>query len=213
MPRGLFKSPHSLRLPVVDTTSHETTVAASPLTNRRNTRRWPARGPVAYSPFIRTIISMDKSTLRVLAFFAMTLLIAASCGSSADSATGAADRALEASGSVSDSSPGIRLLSPQNGAAIQNNPPKDLVILDVRTPEEFAEGHLDGAVMIDFYRDDFADQLTQLDPDVPYLVYCRSGNRSGQTAAIMEQLGFTDVVDVDGGILSWTEAGLPTVTP
>lgn len=156
---------------------------------------------------------MHKSTRRLLAFSAITLLIAASCGSSADSATAAADRAPEASGSVSDSPPGIRLLSPQNGAAIQNNPPKDLVILDVRTPEEFAEGHLDGAVMIDFYRDDFADQLTQLDPDVPYLLYYRSGNRSGQTAAIMEQLGFTDVLDVDGGILSWTEAGLPTVTP
>jgi len=85
--------------------------------------------------------------------------------------------------------------------------------LDVRTPEEFAEGHIDGAILVDFYDDDFAEQLAQLDPDVPYLLYCRSGNRSGQTRAILSELGFTDVADVDGGIVSWTGQGLPTVTP
>ena len=84
-------------------------------------------------------------------------------------------------------------------------------MLDVRTPEEFAEGHLDGAVLVDFYDADFADQLAELDPDVPYLVYCRSGNRSGQTLDVMEQLGFTSAVDVDGGIVAWQDAGLPVV--
>jgi rhodanese-related sulfurtransferase len=112
------------------------------------------------------------------------------------------------------SEPGeLRLVSVQEGAAIQAEPPSDLVILDVRTPEEFAEGHLDGAVMIDFYDLDFADQLAELDPDVPYLLYCRSGNRSGQTLAIMEELGFSDVADVDGGINQWQAAGLPVVAP
>ena len=67
--------------------------------------------------------------------------------------------------------------------------------------------------MVDFYDDDFADQLADLDPDVPYLLYCRSGNRSGQTIGILEELGFADVADVDGGILAWNDAGLPTVTP
>jgi rhodanese-related sulfurtransferase len=65
--------------------------------------------------------------------------------------------------------------------------------------------------MLDFYAPDFADRLAQLDPDVPYLIYCRSGNRSGQTLALMEDLGFTDVADVDGGILAWGDAGLPVV--
>ena len=111
------------------------------------------------------------------------------------------------------SAAGIRLVSAQDGAEIQANPAENLVILDVRTPEEFAEGHLDGAVMIDFYRADFADQLAELDPNAPYLLYCRSGNRSGQTTAIMEELGFSDVADIDGGILAWNQAGLPTVTP
>ena len=107
----------------------------------------------------------------------------------------------------------LRLVSVQEGAEIQAEPPSDLVILDVRTPEEFAEGHLEGAVMIDFYDLDFADQLAELDPDVPYLLYCRSGNRSGQTLALMEELGFTDVADVDGGINQWQAAGLPVVAP
>lgn len=112
------------------------------------------------------------------------------------------------------SEPGeLRLVSVQEGAEIQAEPPSDLVILDVRTPEEFAEGHLEGAVMIDFYDLDFADQLAELDPDVPYLLYCRSGNRSGQTLALMEELGFTDVADVDGGINQWQAAGLPVVAP
>ncbi len=107
---------------------------------------------------------------------------------------------------------GIRLVTATEGADIQGNPPEDLVILDVRTPEEFAEGHLEGAVMVDFYDDDFADQLAELDPNVPYLLYCRSGNRSGQTAEIMADLGFDSVADIDGGIIAWTEAGLPTAT-
>jgi len=85
-------------------------------------------------------------------------------------------------------------------------------VLDVRTADEFAEGHIEGAVMLDFYDPDFAAQIAELDPDVPYLLYCRSGNRSGQTTEIMDQLGFTDVADVDGGILAWADAGLPVVT-
>lgn len=116
-----------------------------------------------------------------------------------------------ACGGADDAKAGIRLVSPTDGASIQADPPEDLVVLDVRTPEEFAERHLDGAIMIDFYEEDFATQLAQLDPTAAYLLYCRSGNRSGQTAKLMEQLGFTDVADVDGGINAWTAAGLPTV--
>ncbi len=90
--------------------------------------------------------------------------------------------------------------------------PADLVVLDVRTPQEYAEGHLDGAVLVDFYDPDFADQLSRLDLGVPYLVYCRSGNRSGQALAMMQQLGFASAVDIDGGIVGWQASGLPVVT-
>ncbi len=137
-------------------------------------------------------------------------LVVAACGGGDDqtaSTPATSDQQAEPSGEAL----GIRLVTPQEGAEIQAEPPQDLVILDVRTPEEFAEGRLEGAIMIDFYEADFADQLAELDPNVPYLLYCRSGNRSGQAAAVMEQLGFTDVSDIDGGILSWSDAGLPLV--
>ena len=115
--------------------------------------------------------------------------------------------------SASDSAAGVRLIDPDEAAALLDDPPDDLVVLDVRTLEEFDAGHVDGAEMLDFYRADFGDQLADLDPTKPYLIYCRSGNRSGQTRAIMEDLGFTDVADIDGGVLAWDAAGLPLTTP
>ncbi len=107
---------------------------------------------------------------------------------------------------------GVQLVQPDDAAATIAAPPDDLVIHDVRTPAEFAEGHIEGAVMIDFYRDDFASELAKLDPEVPDVLYCRSGNRSGQTGSLMTALGFSAVDDVDGGIIVWQNAGLPLVT-
>ncbi len=82
------------------------------------------------------------------------------------------------------------------------------VVLDVRTPEEYAEGHLADAVLINFYDTDFADQLDELDKDATYVVYCRSGNRSQGAIQTMRELGFTDVVEVAGGIQAWVGAEL-----
>lgn len=82
-----------------------------------------------------------------------------------------------------------------------------LVVLDVRTPDEFGAGHIPGAVNIDFYEASFAADLDALDKDAPYALYCRSGNRSGQTLQMMRDLGFTNVSDLDGGIITWLEAG------
>lgn len=128
------------------------------------------------------------------------------------SSESAAETGVNESSSVEDPR-GLRLVSAEDGAAIQDDPPEDLVILDVRTPEEFAEGHLEGALLVDFYDSDFRSQLAELNPDVPYLLYCNSGNRSGQTVPILEELGFSDVADIDGGIQAWYQASLPTVTP
>lgn len=82
-----------------------------------------------------------------------------------------------------------------------------LVVLDIRTPEEIATGVLPEAIGLDFYSDTFADELAELDRDTPYLVYCRSGNRSGQAMDIMTDLGFTEVYELTGGINSWIEQG------
>ncbi|MCL1599573.1 MAG: rhodanese-like domain-containing protein [Actinomycetia bacterium] len=89
----------------------------------------------------------------------------------------------------------------------------DEVVLDIRTPEEFGQGIIEGAINIDFYASDFADQLDTLDKDAHYVVYCRSGNRSGQARSTFEKLGFTNVTEIEGGIANWYNSGLPVVLP
>jgi rhodanese-related sulfurtransferase len=89
----------------------------------------------------------------------------------------------------------------------------DVIVLDIRTPEEYAAGIIEGAVNIDFYEADFASQLDSLDKDAHYVVYCRSDNRSGQAMGIFADLGFSEVTEVDGGIVEWYAAGLPVVAP
>ena len=69
------------------------------------------------------------------------------------------------------------------------------VIIDVRTPGEFASGHLEGALNIDVQSPDFAAQVSQLDPTQEYFIYCRSGNRSGQAISQMSNLGFTSMIN------------------
>ena len=90
----------------------------------------------------------------------------------------------------------------------QYNP--DFVIIDVRTPEEFAEGHVEKATNIDYYSETFRDELNNLDKNKTYLVYCRSGNRSGNALNIMAELNFREVYNISGGIIAWKAAGLPT---
>jgi len=85
----------------------------------------------------------------------------------------------------------------------------DLVVLDVRTPEEFAEGHLAGAVNIDFKKDDFAAKVGELDTEKPYLVHCRSGSRSGKSMEVFKDLDFEEIYHLKTGYLGWTEAGKP----
>jgi phage shock protein E len=152
---------------------------------------------------------------RLVAGVAGISLLLVSCGGDEPAAVAAdpAPTGDEVTGAPSISGisgiSGISTISVDAAATIAADPPSDLVVLDLRTPEEFAEGHLDGAVLIDFYDADFADQLAELDPTLPYLVYCRSGNRSGQAMSVMAELGFTSAFDVDGGILAWAAAGLP----
>lgn len=84
-----------------------------------------------------------------------------------------------------------------------------VVVLDVRTPEEFAEGKLAGAVNLDASAPDFDEQVTALETGAPYAVYCRTGSRSAAAVQRMQEAGFVDVVHLAGGILAWQEAGYP----
>ena len=93
----------------------------------------------------------------------------------------------------------------------QNNP--EFVILDVRTAQEYQSGFIAGAVNIDFYAADFKTRINELDKNKIYLVYCRTANRSGQTATIMKSLKFKEVYDLSGGVVAWSQKGFTLVKP
>ena len=113
--------------------------------------------------------------------------------------------------SASAATQSIELVSPADAAQVIADDPAGLVILDIRTLKEFNEARLADAIMVDFYADDFADQLDALDKDVPYVMYCRTGNRSVEAVKTMKELGFVEVYEIDGGIVNWFEQGYPIV--
>lgn len=79
------------------------------------------------------------------------------------------------------------------------------VILDVRTPEEWSQGIIPGAIHIDYYKGQgFIEEVAQLDKSKTYYVYCRSGARSGNACNIMGELGFEKAFNLEGGIMEWT---------
>jgi len=84
------------------------------------------------------------------------------------------------------------------------------VLLDVRTPKEFNEERIDGAVMVDYLSPSFRDEMAKLDRRKTYLVYCRTGHRTNGALKVMRELGFPNVYGFAGGITKWKEAGFPT---
>lgn len=107
----------------------------------------------------------------------------------------------------------IKDVSPKEASILiqnnRNNP--DFVIIDVRTPQEFADGHIANAVNIDYYSVTFRNDIDKLVKSKTYLVYCQSGGRSQNSAKIMEELNFSKVYNILGGIVAWESAELPTV--
>ena len=77
------------------------------------------------------------------------------------------------------------------------------VVIDVRTPEEYAGGYIRGAINIDYRAADFRDKIVKLDKDKQYIVYCRTGVRSSEARDIMEEIGFKHVINMTGGITEW----------
>jgi len=81
----------------------------------------------------------------------------------------------------------------------------EVIFLDVRTPEEIADGHIPGAAMADVKASNFEEEIKQLDPNKEYVVYCRSGRRSVKASKIMLEQGFTKVKNMKGGYNAWKE--------
>ena len=87
----------------------------------------------------------------------------------------------------------------------------EVQLLDVRTRAEWKASHIEGAINVDFKGPGFKEELAKLDRDQPYLLHCRSGNRSSSAKPVFTELGFKVIYHLDGGIIAWEEAGLPTV--
>lgn len=153
---------------------------------------------------------LRSHTRPLLAVLGALILVLGACGgedeASGSSAT-AADVASDAGAAV-ESAAGVRVVPPQTAADLLADDPS-ITVVDVRTPAEFAEAHLDDAVLIDIQSPDFEQRIGELDRDGSYVLYCRSGNRSAQARQVMADLGFRDVADIGGGILAWVDAGLP----
>ncbi len=116
-------------------------------------------------------------------------------------------------GAVQASSPILRDVSNDEFAALMASKPGAL-LLDVRTPEEWEEGHLEGAAHADYWGDEaaFEAAMNAIPRDRPVLVYCAGGGRSGLTAKELIEAGHQEVYNLEDGISGWEGQGLPVVT-
>lgn len=92
---------------------------------------------------------------------------------------------------------------------VENNSDPKLVILDVRTPDEYSSERIEDSQNINFNSGNFKRKVNELDKTKKYLVYCRSGRRSANAVKEMKKLGFEDVLNISGGIMKWNKKGLP----
>jgi rhodanese-related sulfurtransferase len=93
----------------------------------------------------------------------------------------------------------VNVSTPQFNELMKKHP--GMMVVDIRTPAEFSQHHIKGAVNIDFLAPDFASNLNKLDKDKPILMHCRSGNRSAQSLAVFQKLGFRKVYHLNYGIV------------
>lgn len=115
--------------------------------------------------------------------------------------------ALFVSGVLAPQAAARELLTPQQYMQQFSQPQADHLLLDVRTPEEFASGHIAGAVNIPLQ--ELPQRLGEVPQDRTVVLYCRSGNRSAQAASILESAGYSGLYDIAGGVLAWQGSGLP----
>jgi rhodanese-related sulfurtransferase len=99
----------------------------------------------------------------------------------------------------------IDSISVQEVDQLQQNLNQEYVIIDVRTPEEFEKGNVSGAQNVDVKSDSFKEQIGTYDRENKYIVYCRSGKRSAKAYGIMKELGFTNLLNMDGGYLKYQD--------
>ncbi len=82
----------------------------------------------------------------------------------------------------------------------------EAILLDVRTPQEFDQGHIEGAINRDYHAQEFEAQMDAINPKYSLFIYCQSGGRSGKTYHMLKQKGFEKVYNLDGGYLAWKDS-------
>lgn len=140
--------------------------------------------------------------LKNMLLLAVLTLTTLSCNSSKETNSGDTNLAAEDENVTQDTL--IRfadITTVQAKELMQKNP--DLIILDVRTPQEIAGGKIEGAIEIDYESPDFSARIGALDKEKDYLVYCASGGRSGYTKALMMDSGFKNAYNMLGGYNKW----------
>ena len=88
---------------------------------------------------------------------------------------------------------------------------KNQIIVDIRTPQEFKEGHLENAINLNFFDPTFLTEIEKFDKNKPLYIYCRSGNRSSKVSPKIIKLGFQQVCDLQGGIKNWNKSKYPLI--
>ena len=103
----------------------------------------------------------------------------------------------------------FRRVSPDEAEALirSNAGNSSFVILDIRTPGEYRDGHIPKAMLLDSYSPAFRENLAALDRNKAYFIYCRSASRTGRATAMMQELGFTKVFELRGGVRAWISSG------
>jgi len=99
----------------------------------------------------------------------------------------------------------ISLISPDDLNSANKD---DILLIDVRTPQEFASGHLENAVNMNYFDSDFEAQFKTLDKNKAVYLYCKSGRRSANAAEKLEDMGFVKIYDLEGGVVNWQSKGL-----
>ena len=143
---------------------------------------------------------------KISVFFVAAILLASCSTESESSATNetVVTEQTEATGTAS-----VQTIGSQEAKELLEQQ-SDVVVLDVRTPEEYASGHLKNAQLMNFNSPDFNEQLKTLDKDKTYLVHCAAGGRSGKATQVMEQMGFSKVYDATDGFSTLKSSGIPT---
>lgn len=132
------------------------------------------------------ILIMKRNTQSILLLFLMVFLTF-SCGKSSEEKAS--------------------LVSPQELSHVQD----EIVLIDVRTPQEYEQGHLENSININIAGDSFKEEVEKLDKSQPVYVYCKVGGRSARAASTLKEMGFEEVYDLEGGIRNWESSGMEIV--